>query len=298
MSVKEKKFKKKKLGSYPFISVVFSITLALFVIGLFGLLVILTNKLTKTIQENVEMQVFLNKSLSENEITKISKTLSSKDYVHVKEGLPQVTTITKEEAARQFTEETGEDFVSFLGDNPLRDVVVLKIKPEFHAPENLSSIKDEIGDITGVYEVSYIENLVNSINENLTKISLVLVGFSAILFVVVVILINNTIKLALFSQRFLIRSMQLVGATAAFIQRPFLVRASIYGFISGIIASLTLGGLLFFANSKIEGLSELQSNDKLLILAAIILVLGTIVGFISTFAAIRKYLKLSLDELY
>jgi len=298
MSVKERKYKKKKLGSYPFVSVVFSITLALFVIGLFGLLVILTDKLTQNIQENVEMQVFLNKDLSNNEVTKISKTLSSKDYVYVKNEIPQVTTITKQEAAKQFIEETGEDFVSFLGDNPLRDVVVLKIKPEFHLPENLAEIKKEISTIRGVYEVSYIENLVNSINENLAKISIVLIGFSLILFLVVAILINNTIKLALFSQRFLIRSMQLVGATSSFIQKPFLIRASLYGFISGVFAIAILGGLLYLANAKIEGLSELQSNDNLLILIGIILVLGTVVGFISTFAAIKKYLKLSLDELY
>ncbi|MEQ6119541.1 permease-like cell division protein FtsX [Reichenbachiella sp. MALMAid0571] len=298
MSVKEKKFKKKKLGSYPFVSVIFSITLALFVIGLFGLLVILTDKLTQNIQENVEMQVFLNKDLSNNEVTKISKTLSSKDYVYVKNEIPQVTTITKQEAAKQFIEETGEDFVSFLGDNPLRDVVVLKIKPEFHLSENLAEIKKEIATIRGVYEVTYIENLVNSINENLAKISVVLIGFSLILFLVVAILINNTIKLALFSQRFLIRSMQLVGATSTFIQKPFLIRASLYGFISGVLAVAILGVLLYFANTKIEGLSELQSNDKLLILTGIILVLGTVVGFISTFAAIKKYLKLSLDELY
>ncbi len=298
MSAKEKKYKKKKLGSYPFVSVVFSITLALFVVGLFGVMIILTNKLTKTIQENVEMQVFLHKDVSENEVIKISKTLAAKEYVFEKEGAPQVEVITKDEAARQFTEETGEDFVSFLGDNPLRDVVVLKIKPEFHEAERLAEIKEEIGKIRGVYEVSYIENLVNSINENLTKISLVLIGFSIILFVVVVILINNTIKLALFSQRFLIRSMQLVGATAAFIQKPFLVRASLYGFVSGILATCMLGGLLYFANTKIDGLSQLQSPDKFLILVATLLVLGTVVGFISTFAAIKKYLKLSLDELY
>lgn len=298
MSVKEKKYKKKKLGSYPFVSVVFSITIALFVVGLFGMLIILTNKLTQNIQENVEMQVFLNKDLSKNEVTKISKTLSSKDYIFQKDEIPQVTIITKEEAARQFIEETGEDFVRFLGDNPLRDVVVLKINPEYHPSDSLAKIKKEIASIRGVYEVSFIENLVNSINENLAKIGVVLIGFSLILFLVVVILINNTIKLALFSQRFLIRSMQLVGATSAFIQKPFLLRASLYGFVSGIFATTILGALLYFANTKIEGLSDLQSNEKLFILAGIMLVLGTIVGFISTFAAIKKYLKLSLDELY
>jgi cell division transport system permease protein len=295
----EKKFRrKKKLGSYPLVSVVFSITLALFVIGLFGLLVILTNKLTNNIQENIEMQVFLNKDLTENDRVKIMKTLSSKDYVNVIDGEAKVILVTKEEAAKQFTKETGEDFVSFLGDNPLRDVLVLKVKPEYHEANNLKEVKKEIEFIPGVYEVSYIENLVNSINENLRKISIFLVGFSVILFIVVVILINNTIKLALFSQRFLIRSMQLVGATSGFIQTPFLLRASMYGILSGIISSGMLAGCLFFANSRIEGLADLQSQDKLIMLAGLLLFLGLVVGFMSTFAAIKRYLKLSLDELY
>jgi len=297
--MEEKKFKKKKkLGSYPFVSVVFSITLALFVIGLFGLLVILTNRLTANIQENIEMQVFLNKDLTENDKVKIIKTLSSKDYIMVKEGKAQVSIITKEEAAKQFIEDTGEDFVSFLGDNPLRDVLVLKVKPAYHEPANLKEVKKEIEFIRGVFEVSFIENLVTSINENLQKVSYFLIGISAILFMVVVVLINNTIKLALFSQRFLIRSMQLVGATSGFIRKPFLLRASFYGVMAGVFASLILFGLLLFANAKIDGLEDLQSDEKLMKLAGLLLFLGLIVGFLSTFAAIKKYLKMSLDELY
>jgi cell division transport system permease protein len=298
MAVKERKYKKKRLGSYPFISVVFSITIALSVIGLFGLLLIFTGKLTKSIQENVEIQVFLKKDLSTNEITKISKTLSSKDYILLKEGVPQLTTISKEAAAKQFAEETGEDFINFLGDNPLRDVVVLKINQPYHSAENLLEIKKEIEFISGVYEVSYVESLVNSINENLSKVGLILVIIFSVILLGVVVLIHNTIKLALFSQRFLIRSMQLVGATAAFIQRPFLIRSFLYGTVSGILTILLLTVFLNFINSKVAGLSELQSMNEFFILGGVLMTLGAIVGFISTFAATRKYLKLSLDELY
>ena len=298
MAVKERKYKKKRLGSYPFISVVFSITIALSVIGLFGLLLIFTGKLTKSIQENVEIQVFLKKDLSTNEITKISKTLSSKDYILLKEGVPQLTTISKEAAAKQFTEETGEDFINFLGDNPLRDVVVLKINQQYHSAENLLEIKKEIEFISGVYEVSYVESLVNSINENLSKVGLILVIIFSVILLGVVVLIHNTIKLALFSQRFLIRSMQLVGATAAFIQRPFLIRSFFYGIVSGIFTVLLLIVFLNFITSKVAGLSELQSMNELFILGGVLMTLGAIVGFISTFAATRRYLKLSLDELY
>lgn len=280
------------------VSVVFSITLALFVMGLFSLMLILSQNLTAIIQENVEMQVFLNKNLSENEIVKITKTLSSKDYVTKKEGEPQLVRISKEQAAEDFYEETGEDFVEFLGDNPLRDVVVIKIHPDFHEAQNLTEIKKEIGYLRGVHEVTYIESLVNSINKNVKKVSYVLIGMSFILVFVVIILINNTIKLALFSQRFLIRSMQLVGATQGFIKRPFLFRACLFGFFAAMISSGLLYGLLHFLNEEVEGLMDLLALQQLLMLVVGLALVGIFVGFMSTFAAIRKYMKMSLDELY
>lgn len=295
----DKKYKKKKkLGSYPYSSVIFSITLALFVIGLFGLLLIHTNSLTRIIRENVEVQVYLNSYITENEKIKINKTLSSKDYVAEKEGKLQIRFISKDEAAKKFIEETGEDFISFLGENPLKDAFVINIKPEFHSAEQLNSIKAEIESIGGVFEVNYIENLVESINNNLTKISLILVSFSVILLLTVIILINNTIKLALFSQRFLIRSMQLIGARSGFIQKPFLYRAAFYGLISGILACCLLIFVLHYANTKIEELELLQDSQQMMILFGGLLLTGVIIGFFSTLRAVSKYLKMSLDELY
>ncbi|WP_339813182.1 permease-like cell division protein FtsX [uncultured Imperialibacter sp.] len=298
MATYEKKVrKKKKLGSYPFVSVVFSISVALFVLGLFGVFFLLTNNLTRFIQDNIEVQVYLNKNVTESEKIQLQKTLADKDYVAKKEG-SQVVLISKEEAAKEFIKETGEDFTQFIGDNPLRDLIILKITPDYQSTEKLTQIKSELESIRGVFEVVYLDNLVESINKNLTKIGLVLIGFSAILLLVVVILINNTIKLALFSQRFLIRSMQLVGATAGFIQKPFLMRATFYGLLSAIIASAGLFVLLKYANSKIENLADLQRTDELLILFGSLLLVGMLVGFGSTYRAINKYLKMSLDELY
>jgi cell division transport system permease protein len=298
MATYEKKVrKKKKLGSYPFVSVVFSISLALFVLGLFGVFFLLTNNLTRFIQDNIEVQVYLNKNVTESEKIQLQKTLADKDYVAKKEG-SQVVLISKEEAAKEFIKETGEDFTQFIGDNPLRDLIILKITPDYQSTEKLTQIKSELESIRGVFEVVYLDNLVESINKNLTKIGLVLIGFSTILLLVVVILINNTIKLALFSQRFLIRSMQLVGATAGFIQKPFLMRATLYGLLSAVIASAGLFVLLKYANSKIENLADLQRTDELLVLFGSLLLVGMLVGFGSTYRAINKYLKMSLDELY
>ncbi|ELR68057.1 Cell division protein FtsX [Fulvivirga imtechensis AK7] len=290
--------KKKKLGSYPYTSVIFSITLALFVIGLFGLLLLHTNKLTEVIKENIEIQVYLEKGITNNQRIQIQKTLSSKDYAALKNEEVQISFVSKEDAAKEFIEETGEDFTAFLGENPLRDAYILRIAPEFHDAAKLKSIKEEIEKINGVFEVVYVESLVESINENMAKIGIFLLGFAAILLIAVVILINNTIKLALFSQRFLIRSMQLVGAKASFIQKPFLLRASLHGVFAGLLASALLYLLMNFANKKIEDLAALQETDKILILFVSLLVLGALIGFSSTFRAINKYLKLSLDELY
>ncbi|UII30506.1 permease-like cell division protein FtsX [Fulvivirga ulvae] len=295
---KESVRKKKKLGSYPYVSVIFSITLALFVIGLFGLLLLHTTKLTQLIRENIEIQVYLDKGITDNQRIQIQKTLSSKDYAAEKNDEVQISYVSKEEAAKEFIEETGEDFTNFLGENPLRDAYILRIAPEFHDSEKLKTIKEEIEKINGVFEVVYVESLVDSINDNMTKISVFLLGFAAILLIAVVILINNTIKLALFSQRFLIRSMQLVGAKASFIQKPFLYRASMHGALAGVLASAGLYALMNFANRKIQDLETLQETDKILVLFAALLVVGVLIGFSSTFRAINKYLKLSLDELY
>ena len=299
MEVKDVRHKKKKkLGSYPYVSVVFSITLALFVIGLFGLLMLHANSLTRMIRENVSMQVFLNRTISENDKIQIQKTLASKEYVAIIEEQPQISFISKEEAADDFIEDTGEDFRQFLGENPLRDAYVVNINTDFQDSEELAKIKLDIERMSGVFEVTYVENLVRSINENLTKVSLVLAGFAVLLVIIVAVLINNTIRLALFSQRFLIRSMQLVGATAGFIQRPFLSRSFFHGVLGGILASILLVFVLQYANQQIEDLDQLQDPALVFALMGVLLLVGGFMGFLSTFRAVKKYLRMSLDELY
>ncbi|MEQ8629143.1 permease-like cell division protein FtsX [Ekhidna sp.] len=296
--MEEKKTRKKrKLGSYPFASVVFSITVALLVLGLFGWLLIHSSRLGTQIQENIEVQVYLNKNISQSDITKIRTAIASKPYTLVKET-PQITLITKEEAAKQFIEATGEDFKDFLGDNPLRDLFAVKIKGSYQALDSLNQIKGEIEGMRGVFEVEYEESLIESINENLTKIGFILLGIAIFALLVVIILINNTIKLALFSQRFLIRSMQLVGATSSFIQRPFLYRSMLYGFFAGVLACGIIYGFTVYMNGMIEGLEELQDANGFILLFGLILLMGIIVGYFSSLRAIRKYLKMSLDELY
>jgi cell division transport system permease protein len=284
---------KKKLGSYPSVSVIFSITLALFVIGIFGLLVVYSGELERVVRENFQVQVFLKNDLTDSVKTVIKKKLESEGFVDKK----SLKFISKEEAKKKFIKETGEDF-SFLGENLLRETYQFGTPPEFQDSIKLAGIKKSVEKINGVFQVHYIESSINSINKNRTKIGLILMGIALVLFIVVVLLINNTLRLALFSQRFLIRSMQLVGATRWFIKKPFLARALLYGFIGGLIASGLLVGLLAFANKKVPELTSIQNNDRILIVFASLIGLGIFVALISTYRAVSKYLHLSLDELY
>lgn len=291
--------KKKRLGAYPYVSVVFSITLALFVVGVLGLLIIHSQKLSKLIKENIEVQVYLKKDISEQQRIKVRKLLEQYEFVAKDDtGAPRISYVSKDEAAKTFIEETGEDFVSFLGENPLRDVYLIHIDPEHQTEDEMRTINETLAGIGGVFEVEYVENLIHAINSNVSKISIVLLAFAAILVLVVIILINNTIKLALFSQRFLIRSMQLVGATSNFIRKPFLIRSVMNGLAGGIIASGLLYLLSEYAYTRIEDLALLKDTEFMLLLFGVLLTLGLILGFFSTLRSINKYLKLTLDELY
>jgi cell division transport system permease protein len=290
--------KKKKLGSYPIASAVFSNTLALLVIGLFGLLMLHANKLRTFIEENIELQIYLDKELTEANRIKINKVLANKDFTAKKSGEAQISFIDKEQAAKEFFAESGEDVVGFLGENPLRDAYIIKLTPAYYKSDSLALVQKEIESLNGVFEVTYVKTLIESVNENVTKIALLLSGFTIILLISVVILINNTIKLALFSQRFLIRSMQLVGATRGFIRRPFLLRSLLHGVMAGIIASGILYLLLNWAYNSLDDLQQLADQEKMFILFGILVVLGAVIGYFSTRRAINKYLKMSLDELY
>jgi len=300
LSIKMKKTprKKTKLGSYKFISVLFSTTLSLFIVGLFGVIVIQAKTLTSIIRENIEIQIFLNTNISEEANKNIGELLASKPYVLEKEDEKMITYISRDEAAATFLIDTGEDFTKFLEDNPLRDSYTFSVNEEFQTAEQIEEIVEEMEALDGVFEVTYMNDLVESINRNLLKVSLVLGAFILILIVTVIMLINNTIRLALFSQRFLIRSMQLVGATKGFIRKPFLTRSFGYGALAGLIASALLVALIEYAKSNVDGFNLLQNNQLLMLLFGSLIVLGAFLSLFSTLRSVNKYLSMSLDELY
>lgn len=289
----------KKLGSTPNAMVIISLTIALFLIGLCGLLTLNARKLAELVKQNVEVQVYLDNDLATTKLDSIFKLIAKKDFVLKKENSPQINFISKEVAAKQFIQESGEDYRKLLGNNnPLYNLYSVKIKEEYFNEVKLKDIKTDLETISGVHEASYVENFVDEVNRNISKIYVVLSVFVILLLAIIVILVNNTIKLSLYSQRFLIRSMQLVGATNAFIRKPFVVKGALQGLISGLVACTLLLIIQQLAIQQVDGLSILQETTKLILLFVFILLIGTLIGILSTFQSVERYLKLSLDELY
>ena len=289
----------KKLGSSPNVMVIISLTIALFLIGLCGLLTLNARKLAELVRQNVEVQVYLDNDLTTSHLDSIFKLITKREFVLKKDNSPQINFVSKEVAAKQFIQESGEDYRKLLGNNnPLRNLYSVKIKEEYFNEVRLKEIKTDLERISGVYEVAYIENFVDEVNRNISKIYLVLSVFVVLLLIIIVILVNNTIKLSLYSQRFLIRSMQLVGATNGFIRKPFVTKGALQGLISGLVACTLLILLQQLAVQQIEGLGILQETGKLIALIIGILIIGTLIGILSTFQSVERYLKLSLDELY
>ncbi|BDD04330.1 cell division protein FtsX [Aureibacter tunicatorum] len=290
--------KSKTFGTFPFFSVVFSITLALFILGLFGVLYISTDKLTQIIRKNIEVQVYLKKNITDAQKVSLQQKLQKSEFLAHSEDDDAVTFISKESAAEKLIRETGEEFVKFIGVNPLRDVFILKINNKFHSNEQLELIQSDLSMIEGVYEVEYIKSFIDIINHNLTKVSIILVGTSLLLIITIIVLIHNTIKLALFSQRFLIRSMQLTGATDGFISKPFLKRSFYYGIGGGMLSILIIYILTSYLKRYIPELDRLINDDQLYILFGLLLTMGILISLTSTFSAIKKYLYVKLDDLY
>ncbi len=289
--------KKKKIGSYPNTMIVVSLTAALFLVGFCGLLVIQSRKLVSVIKQNLQITVFLEKDLGPSERDNLYKEIREKPFIL--QGVDSsVVFVSREQAAREFIEGTKEDFTTLLGENPLLDSYRVKVDEEYFNEEKLKAIQGQLERLKGVHEVVYHQDLADQINRNISKVYLVLAAFAIVMLIIIVILINNTIKLAIYSQRFLIRSMQLVGATDGFIQRPFLVHGALQGVVGGVLACIFLVILQQAAVRNIEGLVVLQEYSKLGILLLVVILLGVLVGLACTYQSLSRYLRISLDDLY
>ena len=297
MYKERKKIAKKTFGNFPFISVIFSVTLSLLLLGLFSFFLLSSFNVKNYLESNTEINIYLNKKISPSQIEQIKRTLYTKEY-SLTNTESTLNYVSSEEAAKNFQSEIGEDFVDFLGNNPLRDLIILKINSDYFDLERLNIIESDILKIPGVYQIEYSKELIDNINKNVANISFVFIGLFLILLIISVILINNTLRIALFSQRFLIRSMQLVGATANYILRPFILRGVMYGLIAGIISSGMLYVIIEIADRRISNLELVISLEQLGVIFISLIFTGIIMVILSTYSAVSKYLNSTLDELY
>ena len=268
-------------------------------VGLFGLLLLMAQRLLSHVQQNVEMQVFLDHQAGISEVERIRKILSNMEALaQSSDGKPTLRYLSKTEATHEFAQEMGEDFMQYLDETPLRDVFFLGIDKAYQSPAHFAHLKQKIERLHGVFEVVYVESLIASIYHNLTKIAFVLMSVAVLLFLSTVMFIHHAIRLSMFSQRFLIRSMQLVGATRAFIRSPFLNRATLYGGLASLLALFLLYVLLQLGSRYVDDLHTLHTQADALYLGLFIVGVGIGSARLSTYFAVQKYLKLSLDELY
>jgi len=294
------KKRKKVLGSFPYTTVIFSITLSLTVIGLFGLILINAQSIKAIIHNQVgEVQIYVHNHINDSLSTEFKNSLYSKSYISkTPAAQPDITFISKEEAKKEYISQTGQDFTKIIEENPLRASYTIHVTDEFTDSASMSFIVHELNTDPAVYEVIYEEALLKKVTKNLQNAGIVLAGFALLLTIVTFFLINNTIKLALYSQRFLIRSMQLVGARPFFIQKPFVYRAMIQGAIAGMLASVLLFSLQQYAFATIEDLQKLYVPEKTYMLYAVLILMGATLGLVSSFLSVRKYMFLALDDLY
>ena len=291
MLQQEERYYQRRIAT-SYVTTIISITLVLFLLGFLGMIILHAKKLSDYVKENIGFSIMIREGVKESGIFEIKKRLDAAGYVKSSEY------VTRERAADKLQDELGEDFIGFLGYNPLLPSIELRIKAPYANSDSLAKIETRLMAIPEVKEVFYQKSLVDIINQNLEKISLILLGFTGVLLFIAIVLINNTIRLMVYSKRFLIRSMQLVGATEGFIRKPILIRSLSHGFISSLIAIGMLVLETFFAVDQMPELLELEDPLILGALVIAIISLGVLLSWTSTWLAVRKYLRISTDLLY
>lgn len=288
----------RKLGNYPSLMIIISLTAALFLVAFSGWIAMTTKQFLLNIKQNLEIQVYLDKSITVQQRDSIQQTIAQKTYISKEDNANPVKFISKESTAERVLKEINEDYKSLLGENPYRDAFSIKIKEEHLTEQYLKNIKTDLEQINGVFEADYAKDFIDKINSNANKAYLFITSIVVLLLIAIVILINNTIRLALYSQRFIIHSMQLVGATDWFIQKPFLLRGAMQGLVSGLLAASFIFIFQKIANTEIEALATLHDTSKLIFLSIGVVILGVLIGLVSTFQAMYKYLRTDLDDLF
>lgn len=271
---------------------VISISLVIFLIGLTTTLILFAGDLSVAVRENISLSVVLNENAKASDVQKLQKKLDAEDYTKSTEY------ISKEQAIAELTEELGHDPTEFLGYNPLLASLELKLVSEYANNDSIAKIEKSLRRLPEVREVIYQKNLVQAVNDNVQRISIILLALSALLLVVSYALISNTVRLSIYAKRFLIHTMKLVGATGRFIRKPFLAQGMLIGLLSSFIAMGMLSLSMFWAQSEVGKMLSTEFVDSILVSFAVMLISGLLITFISTYISVSRYLKLSLDSMY
>ncbi|MEM1337694.1 MAG: permease-like cell division protein FtsX [Bacteroidota bacterium] len=291
MSQYIERYQKRRLISSYF-SVVLSIALVLFLLGTLGLLVLNTKKLADHFKEQITISVFLKDSAKPVEINQLQKSLAMAEYTK------SSVYVSKEDAAEQYSEDIGENFQEFLGYNPLKNSFDIRLKADFVSPEQVSEIAGTISSKPFVDEVSYDQPLISLLSDNVKKISWWILVTSALFTVIAVLLINSSIRLSIYSKRFIIKTMQMVGATKKFIRKPFVITNIRLGIYGAALALIALATVLYYINSSFPELNLFEDMTLLVILFVGILFLGVFISYVSTYVATQRFLNLRTNDLY
>lgn len=288
--VKPQKLSKRIFKSY--LTSTISISMILFLIGVLGIVLLNAERLAKYVRENIGFTLVLNEGVQESEIAELQKSLSATDFVK------SVEYIDKETAAERLKVELGEDFTGFLGYNPLLSSIDVKLLADYATPEKLVVLETKFMEYPQVKEVLFQRDMVNIINENVKKIGFVLVFFSGLLLFIFSALINNTIRISIYSQRFIINTMLLVGATDRFIRMPFIKRSIWYGIVGALAANVLLFILMYSYSQELKGIVDLDDLKIFGMVFGAVLLLGILISWSSTYLAVNKFLRLKFDELF
>ncbi|HZW77250.1 MAG TPA: permease-like cell division protein FtsX [Flavobacteriaceae bacterium] len=291
MSSSFERYQKRRLVSSYF-SVVISISLVLFLLGILGLLVLNSKKVADYFKEQVAISIFLKDTAKEVEIEQLKQSLAMADYTK------SATYVSKEDAAKEHQQVLGENFIEYLGENPLQNSIDVYVLADYVTPEKMEEITGEIKAKNFVEDVIYDKPLIAQLTENVQRISFWILVVSGIFTFIAVLLINSSIRLSIYSKRFTIKTMQMVGATKRFIRRPFVWKSVRLGIIGAAIAMAGMGAVLYYLDKSFPQLQLL--NDRLLLagLFVFILLMGSLITWFSTFIATQRFLNLRTDDLY
>jgi cell division transport system permease protein len=291
MRNKKNKSLNKKIVSSS-VSVIISLSLVLFVVGLLSLVLINAQKLSNYVKENIGFSIMIKEDVKEIELIEFNKILDAEDFTK------STRFISKEQATKELEQDLGEDFVNFLGFNPIMASIDVKLNSSYANNDSLQNISSRLEKSDVVYEVFYQKNLIKKLNSNVGKISFFLICISLILFFIAFALINNTIRLSVYSKRFIIRTMRLVGAENSFIQKPFLISGVYQGLYSAIFAIFMLLGSIQLIQTETASILNINDLQNIGLVFIVLFCSGIIISGTSTFFAVRKYIYLNEGELY